>query len=100
MFAEYRGWEALLALLIHLRWSIILLIALILAWRWEWVGILGFLAFGVWYLIAVQGFGSGVILVMAGVPILVGGYYSWLGGFTGLRFVPVEDVRSSGRPAG
>jgi hypothetical protein len=38
VFSEYKGWEVILALLMHLRWSIILLIALILAWRWEWIG--------------------------------------------------------------
>jgi hypothetical protein len=72
VFSEYKGWEVILALLMHLRWSIVLLIALILAWRWEWIGALGFIAFGVWYLTAVHGFDTGTYMLLAGMPILIG----------------------------
>jgi len=75
VFSEYKGWEVILALLMHLRWSIILLIALILAWRWEVIGGLGFIAFGVWYLTAVHGFNTGTYMLLAGMPILIGALF-------------------------
>jgi len=80
VFSEYKGWEVILALLMHLRWSIILLIALILAWRCEWIGGLGFIVFGAWYLTAVHGFDTGTYMLLAGMPILIGVIFL-IGGF-------------------
>jgi hypothetical protein len=74
VFGEgYSFWETILALLIHLIPNFILVVALVLAWRWEWVGAALFTGFGVWYIIETWGrFPWTVLLVIAGVPMLVG----------------------------
>lgn len=76
VFVEgYTFWQTVLALLIHLIPTFILVIVLVLAWRWEWVGAAAFIGFGVWYLYVAHGADIVTFLLVAGVPILVGGLF-------------------------
>ncbi len=65
-------WAMLGGFLIHNIPTFFLLAALILGWRWEWVGAVGFPCFGIWYLAFMRGFGAGIYILMAGIPMLVG----------------------------
>lgn len=69
-------WEAILALLIHLIPVYVLAIGIILSWRWEWIGAVIYGGFAAWYVImSWSRFGPSVILIMAGIPLVIGLLY-------------------------
>lgn len=69
-------WEAILGLLIHLIPVYVILIGVILSWRREWIGAVAFIGFATWYMImSWSRFGPSVILIMAGVPLVIGLFY-------------------------
>lgn len=67
--------KVLLALLMHLLPSIAMTIALILSWRWEWMGAVGFFGFALWYISLRSGFDLVIYLMLAGLPMLIGGLF-------------------------
>ncbi len=52
-FTEYKGWETILALLIHLSVPIIVLLATIWAWKKDLVGVVMFFGFAIYYVYTV-----------------------------------------------
>ncbi|HPW34544.1 MAG TPA: hypothetical protein PK367_02160 [Candidatus Paceibacterota bacterium] len=52
-FTEYKGWETILALLIHLSVPIIVLLATIWAWKKDLVGTVMFFGFAIYYVYTV-----------------------------------------------
>lgn len=73
-------WKVALGFLIHLIPSFLLIIGLVIAWRYEWVGALAFVAFGLWYLIGFTDKHWATLLLLSGIPILVGAiwWFGWL----------------------
>lgn len=51
VFGEYRGWELILALFMHLLPSFVLLVAIALAWKYDILGAIVFCGFAVLYII-------------------------------------------------
>src|SRR3990167_2131675 len=51
VFCEYRGWELVLALFMHLLPSFVLLVAIALAWKYDILGVIIFFGFAVLYVI-------------------------------------------------
>ncbi len=70
---DYTWWEALLALIIHLLpFAGLLLVAVIAGWRLPRLGGLMFIGFGVLYLFIAWAQDPLAMLLLAGVPILIG----------------------------
>lgn len=51
VFGEYRGWELVLALFMHLLPSFVLLAVIAVAWKYEILGAIVFFGFAILYLI-------------------------------------------------
>ncbi len=74
--AGYNAWETLIALLMHLRYTFVLLAALIIPRRWEWLSGVFFWSFAAWYLTAFWGqFDWLAYLLLAGPPIVIGALF-------------------------
>jgi hypothetical protein len=75
----YRGWQLLLALLIHLIPAAIICMVLALAWRWEWVGAFLFAGLGMYYWFA-MGRHLSWVLTISGPLFLVAALFfvNWL----------------------
>ena len=52
VFSEYRGWDVVLPLLIHLVPSLVLLGVSLVAWKYDLVGTFVFIGFAVFYIFA------------------------------------------------
>lgn len=82
----FRGWETVLALLMHLIPTAFIVLALVLAWKWEWVGLVLFVGMGIFYIIWAWGkFDLLAYFIIAGPAILTGLLFAshwWLSGRT------------------
>ena len=81
-------WKQILGFLIHLIPSYALIIGLIIAWRVEWFGALTYIGFSVWYVSLANQPHWSVILLLIGLPIVIG--LIWLVGW-----IYREEIRGS-----
>jgi len=72
-------WMKAIGFLIHLLPSFALLIGLAIAWRWEWFGAVAYFGFSVWYLIFFNDQHWSALVLLGGLPILIGAL--WLVGW-------------------